>query len=245
MGKIQLTNEQELSFQKSLKQEKKHSARIISLLGAGLFICLAFINYFALPANEFANVLPTTIASILVLGVFYTLTYRNCFFKHYSLIGMATFLAVGLAISSIVAMAQALRDKYILKNFLLKEQLQINLDVKAEEAKHQKELANKDALTGLPNRRDAILTVISERLRSCIRDEDHLARIGGDEFLIGLLVKKSEADIPEKIRSKIRSTVIEPVTFNQHKLNVGTSIGTASYPEDGNKIEALIKLADD
>ena len=365
MNKIQLTTEQELSFQKSLKQEKKHSARIISILGAVLFLCLTIINYFALPANEFSNVLPTTLATLLVLGIFYTLTYRSYFLKHYSLIGMATFLTVGLAIcmmialstpgryshnvyylalillivtifswsymplrlsvlvttvliaifsaikiglhnalseellvlvvslffliasASIVAMAQVLRDKYILKSFLLQEQLKINFEEKAKEAKHQKELANKDALTGLPNRRyitktldkaiqqaqdknldlvimfldlngfkavndtyghdagDEILTVISDRLKSCIRDEDHLARIGGDEFLIGLLVKKSEADIPEKIRTKIRTNVIEPVTFNEHFLKVGTSIGTACYPTDGNDIEALIKLADD
>ncbi len=365
MDKIQLTAEQELSFQNSLKQEKKHSARIISFLGAALFICLAVINYFALPANEFSNILPTTLVTLLVLGVFYTLTYRDCFFKHYSLIGMITFLTVGLGIcmmialstsgryshnvyflalmlllvttfswsymprrasilvtailivtftgikigihsaftqepwvlvvsvffliasASIVAMAQALRDKYIFKNFLLQEQLQVNLEEKAQEAKHQKNLANKDALTGLPNRRyitktldkaiqqaqdknldlvimfldlngfkavndnyghdagDEILTVISDRLKSCIRDVDHLARIGGDEFLIGLLVEKSEADIPDKIRTKIRTTVIEPVAFNEHLLKVGTSIGTASYPADGNNIEGLIKLADD
>ena len=365
MDNIQLTAEQELSFQQSLKREKKHSARIISFLGAALFICLTVINYLALPANEFSNILPTTLVTLFVLGTFYTLTYRNCFFKHYSLIGMATFLAVGLAIcmmialstpgryshnvyylalmlliittfswsymprrlsilvtgilittftaikivmhnalneellilvvsvffliasASIVAMAQVLRDKYIFKNFLLQEQLQINLEEKAREAKHQKELANKDALTDLPNRRyitrtldhamhrakeknldlvimfldlngfkavndnyghdagDEILTEISNRLKTCIRTEDQLARIGGDEFLIGLLIKKSEADIPEKIREKIRSTVIQPVAFNEHLLKIGTSIGTASYPADGRNIEALIKLADE
>ena len=365
MDKIKLTTEQELSFQKSLKQEKQHSARIISLLGAALFICLAVINYYALPANEFSNVLPTTLITLLVLGIFYSLTYKNCFFKHYSLIGMMTFLTVGLAIcvmialsppdryshnvyyltllllivttfswsymprrrsifvtavlittftaikinvhnalgedllvlivsvffltasASIVAMSQALRDKYITKNFLLQEQLAINLDEKAQEAKYQKELANRDELTGLPNRRyitktldesmqqarqknlelvimfldlngfkavndtyghdagDKILTVISDRLKSCIRDEDHLARIGGDEFLIGLLIKKSETDIPERIRKTIRTIVIKPVNFNKYLLKVGTSIGTASYPVDGDNIEALIKIADD
>ena len=362
MDKFQLNAEQQLSFQKSLKQEKMHSARLISFLGTALFTCLTIINYLALPADEFSKVLPTTAATLLVLGVFFSLTYRNCFFKHYSMIGMATFLAVGLALctmialstparythnvyyltllllivttfswsymprklsilvtailiavftgikismhteeplilvvsvffliasASIVAMAQVLRDRYIVKNFLLQEQLQINLEEKAQEAKHQKELANKDALTGLPNRRfitrtldkainrarqenlelvimfldlngfkavndnyghdagDEILTVISSRLQSCIREEDHLARIGGDEFLIGLLIKKSEANIPEKIRAKIRSTIIKPVNFNQHQLKVGTSIGTSSFPKDGENIEALIKLADD
>ena len=89
------------------------------------------------------------------------------------------------------------------------------------------------------------MTVISNRLKSCIRDEDHLARIGGDEFLIGLLVKETEADILDTIRKKIRSNIIEPVTFNEHQLIVGTSIGTASYPKDGDNIEALIKLADE
>ena len=365
MEKIQLTVEQELSFQKSLKQEKKHSARIVSSLGAVLFLCLALINYLALPVDEFTKVLPTTLVTLLVLGVFFSLTYRYCFYKHYSLIGMTTFLTVGLAIcfmiaqstparythnvyfltllllivttfswsymprrlsilvtavliatftsikivmhqalsdeplilvvsvffliasASIVAMAQVLRDKYIYKTFLLQEQLQINFEEKAEEAKRQKELANKDALTGLPNRRyitktldkavqkaqrenlylvimfldlngfkavndnyghdagDEILTVISARLKSCIREEDHLARIGGDEFLIGLLVKKSETDIPDKIRRKIRTTIIEPVTFKEHHLKVGTSIGTSTFPKDGESIEALIKLADD
>ena len=92
---------------------------------------------------------------------------------------------------------------------------------------------------------DEILTAISSRLKSCIREEDHLARIGGDEFLIGLLIKKSEMDIPDKICKKIRTTIIEPVAFNKHLLKVGTSIGTANYPADGNNIEALIKLADD
>ena len=44
--------------------------------------------------------------------------------------------------------------------------------------------------------------------------------------------------------AKIRKAVEKPVKYSGHELSVGVSIGYALAPDDGNKMDQLLRVAD-
>ena len=90
---------------------------------------------------------------------------------------------------------------------------------------------------------DLLLKEIAHRLNSCVREEDVVARIGGDEFIVALfdVAKREHAAIVAK---KILEQLSHPVVVNGHELLAAASIGISVYPDDGDDAETLIKCAD-
>lgn len=91
---------------------------------------------------------------------------------------------------------------------------------------------------------DYVLKQVAQRMLSCVRETDTVARVGGDEFLI----IASEINAPEnvvQIAEKVIHSVSQPIIFNGHQAIVGTSIGIALFPEHSEDIDKLIKLADE
>ncbi len=91
---------------------------------------------------------------------------------------------------------------------------------------------------------DYVLKQVAQRLLSCVRESDTVARVGGDEFLIianGIHAPENASQIAEKIIS----TVSQPIIFDGEQAVVGTSIGIALYPDDGEEMKQLIKDADE
>ena len=86
---------------------------------------------------------------------------------------------------------------------------------------------------------DEVLTIIGSRLRESIRSKDFVARLGGDEFVI-LLYGSENKDVISNIIKNVKNEI----TFDEKCLNVGLSIGSASYPNDGDNISILMKRAD-
>lgn len=90
---------------------------------------------------------------------------------------------------------------------------------------------------------DLFLIEVARRLKQCVREEDTVARFGGDEFLIMLTnVQSKEAAI--KVARSIQVTLSEPFKLHTKKLPIKTSIGIAVYPEDGREAEDLVRNAD-
>ncbi len=90
---------------------------------------------------------------------------------------------------------------------------------------------------------DRLLQVIATRIVTCVRGEDTVARMGGDEFtiLIGDLTdRKGAAAVAQKVLEAVR----HPVVLDEHELYLTTSIGIAIFPEDGADAETLLKNAD-
>jgi diguanylate cyclase (GGDEF)-like protein len=86
---------------------------------------------------------------------------------------------------------------------------------------------------------DALLVALSTRLRSSVRQEDTVARMGGDEFIFILRGLKSAEDAvkpAQKILERMRS----PFHVDGHEMHVTASIGISLYPADGQ----LLKCAD-
>jgi diguanylate cyclase (GGDEF)-like protein/PAS domain S-box-containing protein len=90
---------------------------------------------------------------------------------------------------------------------------------------------------------DQLLRAVAGRLRGCVRGDDTVARVGGDEFTL-LLMELRTIDDTAAIADKILKTVAEPFSVEGHEIFVTTSIGIASYPHDGSDVEALMKNAD-
>ena len=90
---------------------------------------------------------------------------------------------------------------------------------------------------------DALLGVIAERLRSCVRDTDIVARIGGDEFAIVQIGGDQPKDATT-LAARIIELTTCPVVINDQQMVVGTSIGIAIAPNDGTDTDQLLRNAD-
>jgi diguanylate cyclase (GGDEF)-like protein/PAS domain S-box-containing protein len=90
---------------------------------------------------------------------------------------------------------------------------------------------------------DELLKAIASRLRAVLREEDSIARMGGDEFTV-LLGDLTRPDDAAKIAQKLLDTIAQPIRVEGHELFVTTSIGIALFPNDGETAEALLKNAD-
>lgn len=90
---------------------------------------------------------------------------------------------------------------------------------------------------------DVLLKTAAERMRGCVREEDTVARFGGDEFvvLIHIIGRVEDAG---KIARKLLDALTLPFALGDRELVVSSSVGIAVYPSDGTDAEALVKNAD-
>jgi len=71
---------------------------------------------------------------------------------------------------------------------------------------------------------DEVLLETSRRCRATLREEDLIARVGGDEFLI-VLVDVTAAEDVEAVAERLLGAIAEPVTVNGRTAHVTASIG--------------------
>jgi diguanylate cyclase (GGDEF)-like protein/hemerythrin-like metal-binding protein/PAS domain S-box-containing protein len=90
---------------------------------------------------------------------------------------------------------------------------------------------------------DQLLSEIAKRFKSVVRNNDTVARVGGDEFVIVLRDITSPDDC-RMMLDRLLANVSEPVHIGNETACVTTSIGVAIYPQDGCNSESLLKLAD-
>jgi diguanylate cyclase (GGDEF)-like protein len=90
---------------------------------------------------------------------------------------------------------------------------------------------------------DELLLEMSHRLRACVRDDDTVARFGGDEFTI-MLNELRQPEDAAPIAEKILAAVQEPLTIAGLSVEISASIGIAIYPTDGADSDALLRNAD-
>ncbi|WP_323750314.1 EAL domain-containing protein [Marinobacter sp.] len=90
---------------------------------------------------------------------------------------------------------------------------------------------------------DLLLMLISDRLRSVVREADFIARIGGDEFTI-LIDDLHSAGDALAVAHKIVVALSHPSPVGAHELNITASVGVALYPENGDTPIKLMQKAD-
>ncbi len=90
---------------------------------------------------------------------------------------------------------------------------------------------------------DKLLASVADRLRVCLRGEDTLCRLSGDEFMIvlpDLCDERQASSACERILSRLA----EPFELDGIHLSTSFSIGVAFYPRDGGDVSTLMRHAD-
>lgn len=90
---------------------------------------------------------------------------------------------------------------------------------------------------------DALLKMVSQRLKNCLRRSDTLARQGGDEFVALLGELHSDNDI-NLITDKMIESLLGQFTIGNYTLTVSASIGVSIYPDNGDTSVQLLRHAD-
>ncbi len=93
------------------------------------------------------------------------------------------------------------------------------------------------------NAGDLLLVEVSERLKIILRETDTVARIGGDEFTALLCNIHNLADV-ENIASKLIQAIEMPFYINNESIFISASIGITLFPEHSEKMEELLRFAD-
>lgn len=89
---------------------------------------------------------------------------------------------------------------------------------------------------------DLLLREFVERVKSCLRPTDTLARMGGDEFV--LLLPGSGATETEDIMRRILRELTPPIDVGLQEVHITCSIGISTFPHDGQNIYELLRCAD-
>ena len=90
---------------------------------------------------------------------------------------------------------------------------------------------------------DALLKIVADRLKSCVREVDTVARMGGDEFTMILEGTATEVGA-STVAKRIVHTVSQPCAVSGRQVTVGVSIGLTLFPHDQSDVGDLLKHAD-
>lgn len=90
---------------------------------------------------------------------------------------------------------------------------------------------------------DALLIVVAQRMKEAMRDDDTLARTGGDEFVAVLADLERPQDCMPMVERMLMAAAT-PVEVGAITVSVSASIGVTTYPQDGGDADQLLRHAD-
>ncbi|WP_418185951.1 diguanylate cyclase domain-containing protein [Aliarcobacter vitoriensis] len=95
---------------------------------------------------------------------------------------------------------------------------------------------------------DVLLITVAKKIKECLRDEDTVSRIGGDEFIVLLDNIGNNSDDARRnisyLAEKIKNTLNNITHINGHK-NISTpSIGVTLFSDSSVSVQDIIKQAD-
>ncbi|WP_312602016.1 MULTISPECIES: putative bifunctional diguanylate cyclase/phosphodiesterase [Pseudomonas] len=89
---------------------------------------------------------------------------------------------------------------------------------------------------------DRLLVEVANRLHETLREEDTLARMGGDEFVL-ILNDIQLQTLPISLR-RLLETLSQPYEIDGQSLEIAGSIGVTIYPNDNEDPDTLLRHAD-
>jgi diguanylate cyclase (GGDEF)-like protein len=90
---------------------------------------------------------------------------------------------------------------------------------------------------------DELLKAVADRLRGCVRDEDTVARLSGDEFVL-LLPHLPASNHVLAVAQRVLDSLGTPLVVADEPVLLAGSIGIAAYPDDGTTPDELLANAD-
>ena len=95
---------------------------------------------------------------------------------------------------------------------------------------------------------DRVLQEVANRLTRTVREEDLVARLSGDEFVVVLTVLDQDLGTAAlragEISEKIRTVISQPCVHDNMELRVTCSVGVVVYPDRNNSVHELLRYAD-
>ena len=93
------------------------------------------------------------------------------------------------------------------------------------------------------NNGDRLLQEVTRRLKDCLRNDDLIARVGGDEFVI-ILPQINRPEDAQRIAESVLEKIAQPIQIESQQVNTSTSIGISLFPDDADESESLVRAAD-
>jgi len=94
------------------------------------------------------------------------------------------------------------------------------------------------------DRGDQLLIAVTARLRSAVRPDDLVARIGGDEF-VTVMPGLTSPDVARQVADRVARAIAAPFDLDGRKVYVTASIGIAFDDQDGERTpEGLVRNSD-
>lgn len=89
---------------------------------------------------------------------------------------------------------------------------------------------------------DELLKVIAGHIKAATRNQDLVARFGGDEFCI--VTNLNSREEARHLAQRIMQRMKDPIDLGGRRMVMTTSIGISIFPDDGRTAEELLKNAD-
>jgi diguanylate cyclase (GGDEF)-like protein/PAS domain S-box-containing protein len=93
------------------------------------------------------------------------------------------------------------------------------------------------------NAGDFLLQSVTERIKSCLRQFDTVARYAGDEFVL-VLFDQINRELVAALLQRVLDNVAKPLQLEAQDVYVTCSIGVSMFPQDGQDIDLLLRNAD-
>jgi len=89
---------------------------------------------------------------------------------------------------------------------------------------------------------DRLLQTVAERLESCVRPDDAVARFDGDEFAV-TLARVYGRQAPTQVARRILGTLPSSLMVEDREIGITGCIGISLYPEHGQDVSTLLERA--
>ena len=90
---------------------------------------------------------------------------------------------------------------------------------------------------------DKVLQIVAKRLTESVPRRDTIARFGGDEFVVLMRDCSVPTDAADTAQ-KLLSAIARPVPLEEQEFHLTASIGIATFPNDGQSAQTIMKNAD-
>lgn len=92
---------------------------------------------------------------------------------------------------------------------------------------------------------DLLLHEAAQRLKDCVRRDEGVFRLGGDEFLIVLNTSADPVQGASVVAEKVIKSLNKPFELVNEKIRVGCSVGAAVWEEEETGSTEIIRYADE
>lgn len=89
---------------------------------------------------------------------------------------------------------------------------------------------------------DQVLKELAKRAKSCLKEQDYLFRLGGDEFL-AIITGESREGVVQRLEN-IRLVTSAEMVFGDIRVGAAVSMGCAVFPTDSRSPNELLRIAD-